>query len=358
MAKGVWKEAFGRLPDGRAVERWRLTNARGVGLDFLTYGGIVTALRVPDRAGRLGNVALGFARLEDYRANGPYFGAVIGRYGNRIGGARFTLDGREYRLAANRGRNALHGGEEGFDKKLWQAEETAAAGGVAVRLAYRSPDGEEGYPGNLDVAVIYTLTDRDELRIDYRATTDAPTVLNLTNHAYFNLEGEGSGDVLGHELTLLADAYLPTDEGQIPTGEILPVAGTPFDFRQAKPLGAEIRDGHEQLVRGRGYDHCFVLREGLPGEPRLAARVRAPGSGRVMEALTTEPGIQLYTGNYLDGTLVGSGGRIYRQADGFCLETQHFPDSPNRPHFPSTTLRPGEAFASTTIYRFLTDAAG
>ncbi|MEK0085629.1 aldose epimerase family protein [Benzoatithermus flavus] len=354
MAQGLEKDTFGRLADGGVVERYRMTNARGTEVELLTLGGIITAIRVPDRAGRLGNVALGFARLEDYVARSPYFGALIGRYANRIAGARFTLDGQVYRLAANRGRNTLHGGATGFDKRLWQAEEVAAPDGPAVALVYRSPDGEEGYPGNLDVRVICTLTDGDELRIDYRAETDRPTIVNLTNHTYFNLEGEGSGDVLGHELMLAASAYLPTDAEQIPTGEVASVTGTPFDFRAPKPIGAEIRAGHEQLARGRGYDHCFVLDKAASGELSLAARVRAPGSGRVLEVLTTQPGIQFYTGNYLDGTLIGAGGRIYRQSDGFCLETQHFPDSPNQPQFPSTVLRPGEVFASTTVYRFST----
>jgi aldose 1-epimerase len=357
MQAGLHKDVFGHLPDGSAVERYRLVNGSGMEVAFLTYGGTVTSIRTPDREGRLGEVTLGFAGLEDYARPGPYFGALIGRCANRIGGARFTLDGREHRLAANRGRNALHGGEEGFDKRLWGAAEVGSPDGLAVALAYRSADGEEGYPGNLDVTVTYTLTGDGAFRIDYVAMTDAPTVLNLTNHAYFNLEGEGSGDVLGHALELRASAYLPTDFEQIPTGEIAPVAGTPFDFRAPTPLGARIRESHEQIVRGRGYDHCYVLdKDAAAGGPVLAARVRAPGSGRVMEVLTTEPGVQLYTGNYLDGTLVGSGGRVYRQGDGFCLETQHFPDSPNRPEFPSTALRPGEAFRSTTIYRFGTDA--
>jgi aldose 1-epimerase len=352
MAKGLQKEAFGALPDGTAVERYTMSNAHGMEVSFLTYGGIVTAIRVPDRDGRRDSVVLGFAKLEDYVAQNPYFGTITGRYANRIANARFALEGHEYRLAVNNGPNALHGGKAGFDKKVWQAEEAKASDGVAVALSYRSPDGEEGYPGNLDVRVTYTLTNADELRVDYRATTDQPTVVNLTNHSYFNLAGDGSGNVLGHELRLAASGFTPVDATLIPTGAIAKVAGTPFDFQTPKPIGRDIRMGDEQLVRGRGYDHNFVLDKPQAGALSLAARVREPRSGRVMEVHTTEPGVQLYTGNFLDATLVGAAGKVYRQSDGFCLETQHFPDSPNQPSFPSTLLRPGEAFESTTVFRF------
>ena len=351
-AKGLAKEPFGRLADGTAVERYRLTNAGGMEVDVITYGGIVTAIRVPDRDGWPANVVLGLPTLEDYVAKNPYFGTITGRYANRIAGGRFTLEGKEYRLALNNGPNSLHGGKIGFDKRVWKASEAAAPDGVALALSYLSPDGEEGYPGNLAVKVTYTLTDADELRLDYEATTDKATVVNLTSHSYFNLAGDGSGGVEDHELLLNAGAYTPVDATLIPTGAVEKVAGTPLDFTRPTPIGARLRDGHEQLVRGRGYDHNFVLDKPAPGALSLAARVREPRSGRVLEVRTTEPGMQLYTGNFLDGTLVGGAGRMYRQGDGFCLETQHFPDSPNRPAFPSTVLRPGEIFRSTTVYRF------
>jgi aldose 1-epimerase len=354
-AKGIDKEPFGQLADGTAIDRYRLTNANGMEVEFITYGGTVTAIRTPDRNGKLANVVLGFAKLEDYEAKNPYFGSIVGRYANRIANARFDLEGVTYQLVANNGPNALHGGEVGFDKRVWTAKETASPDGLAVVLSYRSLDGEEGYPGNLDVQVTYTLTDADEFRIDYQATTDKPTVVNLTSHSYFNLAGEGSGSIEGHELMLNASAYTPVDATLIPTGTLDKVAGTPFDFTQPTLLGARLRDGHEQLVRGQGYDHNFVLDKPAPGAMSLAARVHEPTSGRMMEIYTTEPGIQLYTGNFLDGTLLGPAGKTYRQGDGFCLETQHFPDSPNKPSFPSTLLKPGETFRSTTMHRFSVD---
>jgi aldose 1-epimerase len=355
MTTGIDKQPFGTLADGTVVDRYRLTNGGGIEVEIIPYGGTVTALRVPDRRGVIANVVLGFPRLEDYTAPGRFFGSIIGRYANRIARGRFTLDGAEVQLAVNNGPNALHGGARGFNRRLWRVE---SAAGNALVLSYISPDGEEGYPGTLDVTVTYTLTPDNGLRIDYRAVTDRTTVVNLTNHSFFNLAGEGAGSIEGHELTLMAAAYTPVDATSIPTGEIAPVAGTPLDFTSATPIGARIRDGHDQLVLARGYDHNFVIdRPGRPGrsgsgEPVLAARVVEPVSGRVMEVLTTEPGIQLYTGNYLDGTLVGAAGRTYRQGDGLCLETQHFPDGPNRPEFPSTRLEPDEVFRSSTIYRF------
>jgi aldose 1-epimerase len=351
-AKGLAKEPFGTLADGTAVERYKLTNASGMEVEVITYGGIITAIRAPDRDGRPANVVLGLPTLEDYATKNPYFGTITGRYANRIAGGRFTLEGKEYRLTLNNGPNSLHGGKVGFDKRVWKASEAAAPGGVALAFAYLSPDGEEGYPGNLSVEVTYTLTDANELRLDYEATTDKTTVVNLTNHSYFNLAGDGSGSIEGHELLLNASAYTPVDATLIPTGAVEKTAGTPFDFTHPVPIGARIRDGNEQLVRGRGYDHNFVLDKPAPGELTLAARVREPRSGRVLEVRTTEPGVQLYTGNFLDGTLVGAAGKMYRQGDGFCLETQHFPDSPNHPDFPSTVLKPGETFRSTTVYRF------
>ena len=344
---------YGRLADGSDIYEYTLRNASGMEFQFITFGGIITSIRVPDRQGRLSNVALGFDNLAQYAGEHPYFGAITGRYANRIARARFTLDGVEYALAQNDGENSLHGGDVGFDKRVWQARQLDDG----VELSYHSPAGEEGYPGALTVSVRYRLDDDGALRIDYAATTDAPTVLNLTNHSYFNLRGEGEGTIYDHILTLNADCYTPTDALLIPTGEIAPVAGTPFDFRQPKVIGAGQRSSHAQIVRARGYDHNFVLRrEGLAAdELGFAARLYEPSSGRVMEVWTTEPGIQFYAGNMLDATLVGSSRRLYRQSDGLALETQHFPDSPNQPQFPSTALRPGERFQSTTVYKFTTD---
>lgn len=345
---------FGRTKDGETIDEYRLWNAAGMEAKCITYGGILTSISVPDRQGRFANVALGFDSLAKYEAEHPYFGAITGRYANRIGGGGFSLDGRDYRLFKNAGAHSLHGGEIGFDKRVWTAANESDG---AVELAYRSPDGEEGYPGNLDVRVRYSLEDDNGLRIDYAAKTDAPTPLNLTNHSYFNLQGEGERAIYDHVLTLNADHYTPTDASQIPTGEIAPVARTPFDFRRAKTIGSGQRSSHPQIVAAQGYDHNFVLnRRGLAeGDLGLAARVYEPLSGRVLEVWTTEPGLQFYAGNFLDATLIGSSGRLYRQSDGFALETQHFPDSPNKPQFPSTILRPGEGFESTTVYRFSTD---
>lgn len=304
---------------------------------------------------RSGNIALGFARLDDYLTKNPYFGTITGRYANRIAKGAFTLDGQTYKLAANNGPNALHGGLAGFDKKVWKAKEIQGADGVGLELTYTSPDGEEGYPGTLNAKVTYTVTGNNELRIDYEATTDKPTIVNLTNHTYFNLAGEGAGSILDHELMLNASAFTPVDATLIPTGEIVKVAGGPMDFTIPAAIGARIRDNDPQLVFGRGYDHNWVLDKPSAGALSLAARVREPTTGRVMEVSTTEPGIQFYAGNFLDASLVGPSGRMYRQADGFCLETQHFPDSPNHPEFPSTVLKPGDTYKTTTIYRFTTD---
>ena len=347
MSTGTVKERpFGHTAAGEAVSGYSL-EAGVLQARILTYGGVVAALHAPDRQGQRANVVLGLASLAQYEAHSPYFGALIGRSGNRIRGGRFVLDGQEYQLPVNNGANSLHGGAHGFDKRVWSAR---VLDGAALELRRRSPDGEEGYPGNLDVTVTYTLTEH-ELRIAYRATTDRPTPVNLTNHSYFNLAGEASGDVLGHELQLQASRYTPVDAGLIPTGELAPVEGTPFDFRTPRPIGACIREGHEQLLLAQGYDHNFVL-DGWDGRVRPVALVRDPASGRTLEVLTSEPGLQFYSGNFLDASLLGSGGQVYRQSAGLCLETQHFPDAPNQPDFPSTILNPGEEYRSETIYRF------
>ena len=346
---------YGTTVDGSAVEEYTLRNGAGMAIKLITFGGILTSISVPDRRGEFANVALGFNRLEKYEAEHPYFGAITGRYANRIAGGRFSLDGIAYELFKHDGRSALHGGEVGFDKRIWAARKIANG----VELAYLSRAGEEGYPGNLEVTVRYSLDEDSVLRIDYAAVTDAPTVLNLTNHSYFNLMGEGEGAIDDHILTLNADNYTPTDANQIPTGAIASVAGTPFDFRRPKAIGPGQRSADPQILMAKGYDHNFVLnRDGLSdGDLGFAARVYEPRSGRIMEVWTTQPGVQFYAGNMLDSTLVGASGRLYRQSDGLCLETQHFPDSPNQPGFPSTVLRPGERFASTTEYRFATDAS-
>src|SRR5688572_1020746 len=350
------QEIFGKMPDGREVKRYTLKNKNGVTAKLIEYGAILSELWVPDRNGRPTNIVAGFDNLEQYLAGHPFFGATTGRYANRIAKGKFTLDGKEYTLAINNGPNALHGGLKGFDKQLWESEaaawtsesEPGASKGsqVGVRFNYRSKDGEEGYPGNLDVTVVYTLNDRNTLTIDYTATTDKTTVVNLTNHSYFNLAG--SGDILKHVIRIAADRYTPVNDQLIPTGELAPVAGTPFDFQQPTAIGARF----DQLTNNpRGYDHNFVLKRTGPGLEAIAW-VEEPTTGRRMEVLTTEPGMQLYTGNFLDGKLTGVGGVNYKQHSAFCLETQHFPDSPNHPHFPSTVLRPGETYKTTTAYRF------
>lgn len=347
---------YSTTADGQPVDEYILTNANGVELKIITYGGVITSIRVPDRDGKFANIALGFDNLADYETKSPYFGTITGRYANRIANATFELDGKRYSLAANQAPNSLHGGEKGFGTKVWTARQVEAGGEIRLELSYLSPDGEENYPGNLQTTVVYALTDNNELRIDYTAKTDAPTVVNLTNHSYFNLAGEGSGSIYDHILLLNADRYTPVDSNLIPTGELAPVEGTPFDFRLPRAIKPGQRSSHEQIVRGRGYDHNFVLNRSDLNDTTLilAARMYEPEYGRVLECWTTEPGIQFYAGNFLDATLVGSGGHIYRQSDGFALETQHFPDSPNQPHFPSTVLRPGQTYRSTTIYKFTT----
>ncbi|MCX5206279.1 galactose mutarotase [Streptomyces sp. NBC_00237] len=347
------RERFGTLPDGTRVDRWTLENG-GTRLKVLSYGGVVQALELPDRHGTYANVSLGFDHLDGYLSATTFFGALIGRYGNRIAKGRFTLDGRSHQLSVNDGENSLHGGAQGFDKRIWDVEPFAdpSSHEVGLHLHRVSPDGEMGYPGTLRVKVTYALTARGDWRIDYTATTDRATVVNLTNHTYYQLAGEGSGDVLDHQLTLKASRFTPTDTGLIPTGELSRVAGTPFDFRTAKTVGEDIRVSHPQLVTAQGFDHNWVLDKGLTARPEHFATLRDPGSGRTMRIATTEPGVQFYSGNFLDGTLTGPSGRTYRQSDGLCLETQHFPDSPNHPAFPSTVLRPGRTYRSTTVHSF------
>ena len=348
----VKKEAFGTTPDGKAVELYTLTNTHGIEVRAMTYGGIIVSVRTPDKKGNVADITLGFDSLAGYLAKNFFFGALVGRYGNRIGGAKFTLDGKEYTLAKNNGPNALHGGLKGFDKVVWQAQSFQKSAEVGLILKYASADGEEGYPGTLHVTVTYTLDDKNEFSIDYQATTDKATPINLTNHTYFNLAGEGSGDILGEELLLNADHFTPVDATLIPTGKIASVKGTPLDFTKSTAIGARINDKHEQMVFGGGYDHNFVINRQGPGSV-LAARAYDPTSGRVLEVDTTEPGVQFYTGNFLDGT-PGKHGHIYNKRNAFCLETQHYPDSPNKPDFPSTILRPGHTYHSTTVWKFST----
>jgi aldose 1-epimerase len=345
------KEHFGTLADGTEVHRWSLENG-GTRMKVLSYGGVVQTLQLPDRHGRYANVVAGFDNLADYAAKSPYFGALIGRYGNRIDAGRFTLDGKQYQLDVNDGDNSLHGGAKGFDKRVWDVEPFTEGTDVGLRLRYTSADGEMGYPGTLRTRVTYTLTRHGDWRIDYEATTDKATVVNLTSHVYWNLAGEGSGGIEDHELSIAAARYTPTDSGLIPTGELAKVAGTPFDFRRAKPIGRDLRAGHEQLVLAKGYDHNWVLDKGITARPEHVATLRDPHSGRTLKIATDQPGLQFYSGNFLDGTLTGTSGRTYRQGDALCLETQHFPDSPNQPEFPSTVLRPGQTYRTTTIHRF------
>ena len=341
-------EPFGTLPNGSPVVRYTLTRDSGWALRVLTYGGIVQSLEVPDAGGRVVNVVLGFGSLPGYLASDAYFGALVGRYANRIAGGRFSLDGVSYQADVNKAGSCLHGGRDGFDRRLWSAE---PVGDHELRLTLTSPDGDQGFPGRLDVEVTYTLLESG-VRIDYQASTDAPTVINLTNHSYFNLAGEASGSVEAHTLVIDADQYTPVSSGLIPTGELAEVAGTPLDLRHKSAIGARLRDPHPQLLAAKGYDHNYVLRG---NGKRRAARLADPATGRVLEVLTDQPGLQVYSGNFLDGSQVGAGGRAYRQGDGLALETQHFPDSPNHPAFPSTVLRPGEVFATSTMWQFHTD---
>jgi aldose 1-epimerase len=354
QSTSLQKKAYGKTPEGQSVEEYTLTNSNGMEVRILTLGGIITSIRVPDRNGDMANVVLGCSSLEDYLTKSPYFGGITGRFANRIANATFKLNGTEYNLSSNDGPHSLHGGAKGFDKQIWQAKEIKTNDEVGLELSYTSPDGEEGYPGNLATTVTYRLDNDNALHIDYKATTDKPTLVNLTNHSYFNLTGEGTGKIFNHELMLNADHYTPVDSTAIPTGEIASVEGTPFDFRTPKVIGERIHSGDEQMVYGRGYDHNWVLNrtDSKDGVMILAAKLFEPNYGRVLEVLTTEPAIQFYSGNFLTGTVVGSSGTTYRQSDGLCLETQHYPDAPNQPDFPSTVLNPGETYQTTTVFKF------
>jgi aldose 1-epimerase len=344
------KEDFGKTKDGQSVDIYTLTNANGVEARITTYGGIIVSLKTPDRAGKLDDIVLGFDSLDEYLKGHPFFGAIAGRYANRIAKGRFTLNGAEYKLAVNNGENSLHGGIVGFDKVVWKARPVPSKVGVALELAYLSKDGEEGYPGNLSVKVVYALTDKNELRIDYSATTDKDTVINLTNHSYFNLAGQGSSDILNHQLTINAKSFTPVDSTLIPTGELRPVKGTPFDFTQPAAIGARVNQDDEQLKFGGGYDHNFVV-DGQTGVLRQAAKAVDPSTGRVLEVWTTEPGVQFYIGNFLT-EMKGKAGKTYNKRYGFCLETQHFPDSPNKPDFPSAVLKKDGEYKTTTVFKF------
>lgn len=354
MAAGtptVTMTSFGKTADGREAHLYTLANTNGMVVDVSNYGAIVVRLFAPDRHGHFSDVVLGFNRIEEYIKDSPYFGAVVGRYGNRIAAGKFSLDGATYTLATNNGVNHLHGGTVGFDKVLWTAVPLLVNNTVGLELSYRSRDGEEGYPGNLDVKVRYWLTNDDELKVEYQATTDKATPVNLTQHTYFNLKGEGNGDILDHVVTLNARRFVPIDATSIPLGDLAVVAGTPFDFTQPHTIGERIESADEQLKAGRGYDHTWVIERNTPGLA-LAATAYEPASGRKLEVWTDEPGVQFYCGNFLTGTAVGKSGKAYQFRNGFCLETQHYPDSPNHPNFPSTILRPGETYRTSTLFKF------
>lgn len=358
-ANNISKEAFGST-DGKPVELYTLKNSQGAVATITTYGGIVTSLKVPDKNGNISDVVLGFDKLEGYTSEAylkgcPYFGALIGRYGNRIGGAKFSLDGKTYQLATNNNGNTLHGGWKGYDKVVWNvAKADVGPKGPRLELTYLSKDGEEGFPGNLHVTATYTLTDDNALQLEFKATTDKPTVVNLTHHSYFNLRGQGNGDILSHEVYINSDKTTPVDKDLIPTGEIASVDGTPFDFRKPMTIGARINDPNTILQYGPGYDHNWIINQTKPGELGLQARVYEPTSGRVMEVWSDEPALQFYAGNFLDGTITGKDGKVYQRRTGFCMEPQHYPDSPNKPKFPSTELKPGQTYHNTIIYKFST----
>jgi len=344
------KRDFGSLPSGEAIHLYTLRNASGLEVAITNYGGRIVSIQTPDREGKLADIVLGFDDLAGYTGKNPYFGAIVGRYANRIANAEFRLDGVRYKLSRNNGSSSLHGGAVGFDRKVWDAKEISSSGGPALELTYRSQDGEEGYPGTLNVTVVYSLSDDNQLRIDFEGTTDRSTVLNLTNHSYFNLSGNAGSRIEDHVATIHAAEFTPVSQDVVPTGELRSVADTPFDFRKPTPIGARINAADQQLQYGEGYDHNFVLNR--TGGTALAAHVIHPGSGRVLEVLTTQPGVQFYTGNHLDGNVKGKGGAVYGPRSAFCLETQHFPNSPNQPNFPTTELKPGERYHETTIFKF------
>jgi aldose 1-epimerase len=346
----VTTSSFGTLPDGKEVTRYTLRNANGVEVSVINYGGIITSLKTVDKQGQLADVVLGFDSLSSYLKGSPYFGALIGRYGNRIAKGKFTLDGTAYKLATNNNENHLHGGLKGFDKVFWNME--VLPDSASLKLTYTSADGEEGYPGNLTSEVVYTLTDADELKIDYHATTDKKTIVNLTQHTYFNLTGDANQDILNHQLMMDAPQLLPVDKTLIPTGELKSVTNTPFDFNTLTAIGSRIAQDDEQLKFGLGYDHCWVLNPSDGKTLRKVAELFEPTTGRVVEVSTTEPGLQFYSGNFLDGTLIGKGGIAYKHRSGLCLETQHYPNSPNQSSFPLVVLKPGEVYSSTTVYKF------
>lgn len=347
----IMKQPFGKTTDGREVFLYTLTNARGAVVKITNYGGIITHMLVPDKSGKMGDVVLGYDNVADYIKASPYFGALVGRYGNRICKGKFSLNGKQYTLAVNNGENALHGGLKGFDKVVWNAKELETAKGPALELIYVSKDMEEGYPGTLTSKVVYTWTHDNELKLDYEATTDKDTVVNLTHHGYYNLAGAGERDNLDHEVMIAADRFTPVDKTLIPTGELKAVKGTPFDFTKPTKIGARVNQEDDQIKYGGGYDHNWVLNNSS-GRLALAATVHDPASGRFMEVFTTEPGLQFYGGNFLDGTNIGKGGKVYRRRYGFCMETQHFPDSPNQASFPTTVLKPGQVYKQTTVYKF------
>lgn len=348
----ITQSIFGYTPARTPIEMYTLRNSRGAEARIITYGGIVQMLKMPDKEGKLEDIVLGYDNVDGYLTNNsPYLGALIGRYGNRIGGAKFTVEGKTYRLATNNGPNSLHGGVVGFDKVIWKAKMWNTPDGPALELNYLSKDGEEGFPGNLNVTAIYTLTENNELHLDFSATTDQPTICNLTHHSYFNLKGQGNGDILGHLVYIDADKYTPVDKNLIPTGELAPVEGTPFDFRKPTAIGARINEPNQQLEYAGGYDHNWVINKPL-GKFGLQARVYEPTTGRIMEVWSTEPGLQFYSGNFLDGTIIGKGGQVYKHRYGFCMEPQHYPDSPNKLMFPSVELKPGQTYQNTIVYRF------
>jgi aldose 1-epimerase len=347
------KQAFGKTDDGQQMDLYTLTNKNGMEVSITNFGGTVVSIKVPDKDGKIADVVLGYDDASGYQGGKAFLGTTVGRYGNRIAKGKFMLDGKTYTLPLNDGPNTLHGGLKGFNQKVWTAKDVSGPAGQALQLTYLSKDGEEGFPGNLSVKVTFTLAENNQLKIDYSATTDKDTVLNLTNHSYFNLAGQGEGDILGTELTLHASRFTPVDSTLIPTGELRSVTGTPFDFTKPTAIGSRIEQDDEQLKFGKGYDHNWVV-DGTPGMLRLAAKAYDPRSGRVLEVWTTEPGIQFYTGNFLDGTIHGKDGKVYNRRYAFCLETQHFPDSPNHPKFPTTELKPGGKYHSTTVFAFTT----